>query len=147
MFEPWKIGLYLNILVAIYALYMAVKATPSDMYSVFQDTGHVQKANLVGYWIAITLTSAFAIFAWSNYFAKTIYIIEAATALVGISADLGFTNPITRTHIVILPVILFSLFSTMWTQTEIPSEPARPTAEIRQIIQEYKDAPEADYDE
>ena len=146
MFEPWKIGLYLNILVAIYALYQSIKATPSDLYSVFQETGHVQKANLVGYWIAITLASAFAIFAWSNHFAKTIYIIESATALVGISADLGFTNPITRTHIVILPVILFSLFSTMWKAAP-ESEPARPTAEIRQIIQEYKDAPEADYNE
>lgn len=145
MFEPWKIGLYLNILVAIYALYMAIKATPSDMYSVFQDSGHVQKANLVGYWIAITLTSAFAIFAWSNYFAKTIYIIEAATALVGISADLGFANPITRTHIVILPVILFSLFSTMWKPVE--SELAPTTAEFKKGLEEIRAAPEVNYDE
>lgn len=113
MFEPWKIGLYLNILVAIYALYKSIKATPSDLYSVFQETGHIQKANLVGYWIAITLASAFAIFAESPYFAKTIYIIEAATALVGIYSDLGFENPITRTQIIVLPVILFSLFTTM----------------------------------
>jgi hypothetical protein len=146
MFEPWKIGLYLNIAVAGYALYQSVKATPADMYAIFENTGHIQRANIVGYWIAITLVSAFAIFAWSNFFAKTIYIIESATALVGISSDLGFTNPITRTQIIVLPVILFSLFSTMWT-AKPASEPARPTAEIRQIIKEYKDAPEADYDE
>lgn len=129
MFEPWKIGLYLNILVAIYAVYKSIRATPSDLYSVFQETGHIQKANLVGYWIAITLASAFAIFAWSNYFAKTIYIIEAAAALVGISADLGFTNPITRTQIIVLPVILFSLFSTMWKPDEIEFAPT--TAEFK----------------
>ena len=114
MFEPWKIGLFLNILVAIYALYHSVKATPADMYAVFENTGHIQRANIVGYWVAITLASAFAIFAWSNFFAKTIYIIESATALVSISSDLGFTNPITRTQMIVLPVILFSLFSTMW---------------------------------
>jgi len=145
MFEPWKIGLYLNILVAIYALYQSVKATPADMYAIFENTGHIQRANIVGYWIAITLTSAFAIFAWSNFFAKTIYIIESATALVGISSDLGFTNPITRTQIVVLPVILFSLFSTMWKPVEIELLPT--TAEMKKGLEEIRAAPEVNYDE
>ena len=145
MFEPWKIGLYLNILVAIYALYQSVKATPADMYAIFENTGHIQRANIVGYWIAITLTSAFAIFAWSNFFAKTIYIIESATALVGISSDLGFTNPITRTQIIVLPVILFSLFSTMWKPVEIELLPT--TAEMKKGLEEIRAAPEVNYDE
>lgn len=145
MFEPWKIGLYLNILVAIYALYQSVKATPADMYAVFENAGHIQRANIVGYWVAITLASAFAIFAWSNFFAKTIYIIESATALVGISSDLGFTNPITRTQIIVLPVILFSLFSTMWKPVEIEFAPT--TAEFKKGLEEIRAAPEVNYDE
>jgi hypothetical protein len=111
----------------------------------FENTGHIQRANIVGYWIAITLTSAFAIFAWSNFFAKTIYIIESATALVGISSDLGFTNPITRTQIVVLPVILFSLFSTMWKPVEIELLPT--TAEMKKGLEEIRAAPEVNYDE
>ena len=94
---------------------MTAKATPADYHEIFEDAGPIQRANLVGFWIALPICSAIALFG-SPEGARILYLLQLISGTVAIYADRKFTSILTKLYMLISPLIVISLIATIQSQ-------------------------------
>jgi hypothetical protein len=110
--EAWQIGAVVILLVALYSAYRAVNATPAELHDLFENAGPIQRANLVGAWLAFGIGSGLALFSTAET-ARVVYLMQLVAMSVAINADRKFTSGLTQLFVVLAPLLLLSLFATM----------------------------------